>query len=103
MALIPCKNCGALVSDKADACPICNTPLNEKEVTEKSNIVEEVVVPPPITPMIEEKTIQKEKMEGLTQTETIQQKDSSNKKVYIGIVVGLLAIVRISPFLHLGF
>ena len=102
MALIPCKNCGALVSDKADACPICNTPLNEKEVTEKSNIVEEVVVPPPITPMIEEKTIQKEKMEGLTQTETIQQKDSSNKKVYIGIVVGLLLIVGISSFLIWG-
>lgn len=31
MALVPCKKCGALISDKADACPVCNTPVNEIE------------------------------------------------------------------------
>ncbi len=92
-----------MVSDKADACPICNTPLNEKEVTEKSNIVEEVVVPPPITPMIEEKTIQKEKMEGLTQTEKIQQKDSSNKKGLYRHCCRITTYCWNFFFSHLGF
>lgn len=31
MAIIDCKECGQKVSDKAEKCPKCGNPINEKE------------------------------------------------------------------------
>lgn len=101
MALIPCRKCGALVSDKADACPVCNTPLNEEEVVEETlNDVKQEPVSPP-TPVIEEKPIQQVMVEE-SQIKITQERKSGNKKVYLGIIVGLLLIVGISSFFFLG-
>ena len=49
MALIECKKCGQMISDKADACPVCNTLLHEEEpeiIDVQNNQVEPVQLEP---------------------------------------------------------
>lgn len=102
MALIPCRKCGALVSDKADACPVCGTPLNEEEVVGGTlDDVKQEPLSPPHTPVTEEKPIRQEIVEE-PQIKTTPEKTSGSKKVYIGIIVGLLLIAGISSFFFFG-
>lgn len=35
MAMIPCKNCGAEISDKAMICPMCGVKINGKSTSSK--------------------------------------------------------------------
>lgn len=103
MALIPCKKCGSLVSDKADACPVCHTLLNEQEVVEDTlKVVDEEVVPPPMPPVVEEKSIQQEEVTKEPQANVILERTSSNRKIYMGIAFGFLLIVGIVFFMFLG-
>ena len=39
MALIPCKSCGKMVSDRARACPACGTILIEETIVEKQAVI----------------------------------------------------------------
>ena len=39
MALIPCKSCGKMVSDRARACPACGTILIEETIVEKRAVI----------------------------------------------------------------
>ena len=39
MALIPCKSCGKMVSDRAKACPACGTILIEETIVEKRAVI----------------------------------------------------------------
>lgn len=61
MALIKCPDCGNMVSDKADACPVCGKPV--------ANILRELngpVTPTPVAPPISMDNLSKSPSEGAT-------------------------------------
>lgn len=110
MALIKCKNCGRMMSDRADFCPHCGCP-KEFSAKEKTSIKEE-------NPIIEEDFVKEENSVTKAQTvsttedpnsndnddettatqdteEVVEEEDNANK--------GLVALVIVLAVIAIGF
>ena len=110
MALIKCKNCGRMMSDRADFCPHCGCP-KEISAKEETSIKEE-------NPIIEEDFVKKENSVTKAQTvsttedlnsndnddettatqdteEVVEEEDNANK--------GLVALVIVLAVIAIGF
>ena len=90
MALINCKNCGKMISDKAKACPHCGTPVDFKQsVNDQSalNQNQEAEVPPSIV-------VAPEPVESFE-----EPKRKSRAGLIIAAVLGLLAVLGIGGWL----
>lgn len=75
MALIKCKNCGRMMSDRADFCPHCGCP-KEFAAKEETSIKEE-------NPIIEEDSVKEEnsvtKAQTVSTTEDLNNNDNDDK------------------------
>lgn len=70
MALIKCKNCGRMMSDRADFCPHCGCP-KEFAAKEETSIKEE-------NPIIEENSVKEEN--SVTKDQTVSTTENLNSK-----------------------
>lgn len=92
MALIKCKNCGHLISDKAQRCPKCSSPVQHCELPQEND-----AVPPSYSTHIST-----EKEEEYTEESNIIVKTSGSKKglKWFLIILGSILIVT---FIYIGY
>lgn len=87
MALIKCPECGKEISDKAGECPNCGYPLEDMRV-EKEEVAEGISV----------EAVDNDISKEVVEEKNVKEKKSIPKKVIIGIIGGVTAIVLIIFF-----
>lgn len=105
MALIKCRNCDHMISDKAVKCPKCGTPVHvEKDVKPEKNEVP-VIADAESSPTIEEPIVDMPAVDNTPRPEAVtrtytnepekEQSDKKNNSLLIGVFVGLFVLLGI--------
>ena len=81
MALIKCKNCGHMVSDKGTKCPKCGTPIVKTESVFTTDKEEKVVA-----------EVESPKVESVSTVDNYVEDSNNGKKVFVAIVCGIILI-----------
>lgn len=81
MALIKCKNCGHMVSDKGTNCPKCGTPIVKTESVFTTNKEEKVLA-----------EVESPKVESVSTVDNYVEDSSNGKKGLVAIVCGFFFI-----------